>query len=217
MDFIFDPSLVLYLPLYEVGGGSIRSRDKHGRLCAVTGAVWTPGGRDFDGSDDLINCGTDSSMIFTSQFTLEAWVKADDVAQGTQGVLTRRVGLYDGYQLNITTDGSSVWVSDGATWKSASSGSIIGVNNWVHLVGTFDNSLASANLEIFVNGELKGTTDTTLTISCTAGSPVKIGTTYTGGASYSLEGIVAEARIYSRPLSPLEIQRNYLATKWRYR
>ena len=217
MDFIFDSSLVLYLPLHQLDGTSFMSKDAYGHLCTVTGATWRLNVRYFVGTDDLINCGTDSRMILTNKFALEAWVKADEVAQGTQGVLTRRVLVYDGYQLNITTDNASVWVSNGSTWKNAASGSVISVGEWYHLVGTFDNSLASGNLRIYVNGILKGSTDTTITISCTSSSPVKVGTTYTGGIYYTLEGFVGETRIYSRPLTPQEIQHNYLATKWRYR
>jgi len=50
-DFIFDPSLVLYLPLYQLDGWAFMSRDAYGHLCSVTGAKWTPQGRDLDEQD----------------------------------------------------------------------------------------------------------------------------------------------------------------------
>ena len=54
MNFIFDPSLVLYLPLHQRDGSSFMSKDAYGHVCTVTGAVWTPEGRLFDGVDDYI-------------------------------------------------------------------------------------------------------------------------------------------------------------------
>ena len=55
MDFIFDPSLVLYLPLGQLDGTSFVSQDAYGHLCTVTGTVWGSRGRYFDGADDLVN------------------------------------------------------------------------------------------------------------------------------------------------------------------
>lgn len=49
-----DPTLVLYLPFHQLDGTSFMSKDKHGHLCSVTGALWTPRGRSFDGVDDQI-------------------------------------------------------------------------------------------------------------------------------------------------------------------
>ena len=63
MDFIFDPSLVLYLPLYQPDGASFASRDAYGHLCTVTGALWTPQGRTFDGADDIIDLGNNVQTV----------------------------------------------------------------------------------------------------------------------------------------------------------
>ncbi|MDO8687497.1 MAG: hypothetical protein Q7K41_02790, partial [Dehalococcoidales bacterium] len=81
MDFIFDPSLVLYLPLYEPDSSSLMSKDAYGHLAAVTGATWGTLGRTFDGSDDQIDCGNASSLVTafggdtTGSYTYLWWQK----------------------------------------------------------------------------------------------------------------------------------------------
>jgi len=60
MNFVFDPSLELYLPLYELDGSSFMSKDACGHICLVTGALWGSQGRTFDGGDDYIDITTTS-------------------------------------------------------------------------------------------------------------------------------------------------------------
>ena len=75
MDFIFDPSLALYLPLYELDGASFMSKDAYGHSCTAIGALWRPNGRWLDGINDYINCGADTSFDISGTMTLEVWMK----------------------------------------------------------------------------------------------------------------------------------------------
>ena len=68
--FISDPSLVLYLPLYQLDGTAITSKDAYGHLCSVTGVTWRPDGRCFDGVDDEIDCGNGSSIQIGGAITI---------------------------------------------------------------------------------------------------------------------------------------------------
>jgi hypothetical protein len=81
-----------------------------------------------------------------------------------------------------------------------------------HLVGVRDISAGRAYC--YADGALGTGGD----VADTAGSvtntdSVKIG----GGETETWLGVIGEVRVYNRALSPLEIQHNYLATKWRYR
>ena len=83
MNFVFDPSLVLYLPLYEMDGASFASRDAYGHRCTVTGALWRPNGRYFDAVNDGINCGTGSNLNLGNtmdKYTMTAWIKTSYAA-----------------------------------------------------------------------------------------------------------------------------------------
>lgn len=213
-DFIFDPSLVLYLPLYEVDGASIRSRDAYGHLATVTGALWTPGGRNFDGIDDDINLGTTAILCPASALTLECWFKPDQVA--TYGRLVDRFPTsangYKGYSLyHGASFGFQVYIGSALAELSGFS-SIVSANNWHHVVATYDGSY----MRIFLNGELASTPlAKTGSIVYYESTDFKIGHT-TVVSSQRFDGLIGEVRVYSRALTASEIQRNYLVTRWRY-
>jgi hypothetical protein len=69
-----DPDLVLYLPLWsaDLKGDSFYSKDSYAHLCTVTGALWTPQGRHFDGVDDKIAVPYHSVFQITAEVTVEA-------------------------------------------------------------------------------------------------------------------------------------------------
>ena len=212
MDFIYDPSLVLYLPLYELDGASFMSKDKHGHLCTVTGAVWRPNGHYFDGTDDYINCGAPSVLDFTSQdFTVEAWLKRV-VAQNSDIYCH---GLYsaDGYRLFLSSAGSLQLNTNqsGAHQDSISADGEITNDVWFHIVAT---RLGTTG-KVYKNG-----TDITSTGASHIDPTTSSRNVYIG--QYDLDsqrfgGYIGEVRVYNRALTPTEIQYNYLATKWRYR
>jgi len=212
MDFIFDPSLVLYLPLYELDGTSFMSEDKHGHLCTVTGALWRPNGHYFDGTDDIITCGNNAALDLTSEGTIEWWAKWDGEtnkffdlvkgASGTEALNNYFVGGLGGYRAGIGNGSTrNQIIADASTILNGT---------FQHWVFRWDGSY----LKLFADCiEVKSGSQT---INGVAVSDIlKIG--HTEPQATRFNGIGGELRIYSRALTPLEIQRNYLATKWRYR
>ena len=211
-DFIFDPSLVLYLPLHRLDGASFMSRDAYGHLCTVTGALWRPYGRYFDGSDDVIKCGANTALDIVTAGTLEAWVNVTTFGDN-EGVTAK--GTTNGYWgLKSHSAGAFRFrVNDGVNnFRAIASGN--STDTWYHLVGVGDGRGATS-LRIYVNTALKQSADIS-----TLGSLVDntknlwIGEEERNAAFF--HGLIGEVRIYNRALTPLEIQRNYLATKWRY-
>lgn len=189
-DWVLDPSLVLYLPLHQLDGSSFMSKDKHGHLCAVTGALWRPNGHYFDGSDDYIDCGDSSALTITSG-TIEVWAYRQNKAGGNNHWL---VAGYNG-------GGGYVYWTGGADTLAASAGTI-------HVNG---NGASSATEERWQHIAVSGIALTAITNS------LKVGTRHILLAGNYFEGYIGEVRIYNRALTPLEIQHNYQATKWRYR
>jgi len=212
MDFVFDPSLVLYLPLYDSDGASFMSKDKHGHLCTVTGATWRPQGREFNGTSDLITLPIAVNQDGAIALTCEMWVK---------------VGTWTGWRVFISSTSNS---SAGQGWgiirpnsdlidfqvrgKSATY-SWAGDTDWHHIVGTW--SLAESIFQLYLDGSPVGSNDGLPSAALTAsGLNLYLGRWgYSASGYYS--GIISEVRIYNRALTPQEIQHNYLATKWRYR
>jgi len=214
-DFIFDPSLVLYLPLYELDGKSFMSRDAYGHLCTVTGALWRPNGRYFDGSDDFISCPDAPSLDYTAN-TIEIW--ANIPAQTHSGSqinigLAKTASYLTGicYRTHATVPTVVGWyfLADTENDAKYSFHRFDGDDSWHHIVGVFNGVRTS----IYFDSILKdsATEDDTWTPN---NETLKI----MGGVDGRyINGLLGEARIYNRALTPLEIQHNYLATKWRYR
>ena len=214
MDFVCDPNLVLYLPLSEVDGAAFASRDAYGHLCAVTGALWTPQGRSFDGVDDFITPPTSVPACLkpTTALTFEAFLKITSSA-GFQYIGAYRLGgirFYlaggnPGIELYTSTPGDH-----GCVWASS-----IADGSWHHFLAAYDTSLSTQNLNLYIDTVLRATSNWT--------EPVNYGTGYWAigrcgnDSSGYFSGLLGEVRLYSRALTPLEAMHNYLATKWRYK
>lgn len=216
--FIFDPSLVLYLPLYELDGNSFMSKDARGHLCTVTGARWELPGRLLDGVDDQINIGDPASLNITDNIAVEAWVKTNfDWGTGySYGYILSKAN----YNLYAQKDGPTnrlrFEIVDGGTDYSAYTLSALSAaitNTYTHIVGVYDG----ATVQIFVNGSNANTTPAAHVgdIDDASGNNLRVGVD--AAQVRFLKGYAGEIRIYNRALTQLEIQHNYLATKWRYR
>lgn len=210
MNFIFDPSLVLYLPLHELAGSSFKSRDACGHLGTVTGALWRPNGRSFDGMDDYIACGG-STDLQHAKISAEAWVYLDTGITGhevffgnTAANLQTGWGCY--YYISSLNFYVQVYNNPNAYY------SIPLDNAWHHFVGTYDGS----TLRSYVDGAEGVSKFYATGINYTGTNGTVIGSPVRGSSSYGWTSKVGEVRLYSRVLSPLEIQRSYLNTKWRY-
>ena len=207
-----DPSCVLYLPLHRLDGASFMSKDAYGHLCTVTGAIWAPRGRDFDGSDDNIDCGNDASLNFgVDDFSIEFWIKTTTPNKLIGGK----------YQ-----DGDNRWyiqtTANGMLFMFCEAGGVIYVlditgltditdGEWHHIVIVGDRGNRGW---IYLDGQ----DDTSATQTCLANDMDNTGNFFIGSymSSY-FPGTIGGVRVYNRALTPIEIQRNYLATKGRYR
>ena len=213
MDFIFDPSLVLYVPLSELDGASFASRDAYGHLCTVSGALWRPNGHYFDGSDDKMTLPHHNAFTFDDGITIITWAKRDATGARHSLVVKREGGASPNcfYLHVLDTDElefSFVGVTAGAFVTSIKSATSIDTE-WHFLAATHDNK----NMVLYIENTIDKTQAETDTIDSTGTRDIRIGSFST----YWMEGLMGDIAIYSRALTPIEIQHNYLATKWRYR
>ncbi|GAG21031.1 unnamed protein product, partial [marine sediment metagenome] len=161
---------------------------------------WQPKGRYFDGTDDYIVL---PANWMPSTGTIEMWVKFDlALSHHLFSSDDNEVSIYNSAGTNILFyyDGAAriTSVPDWAT------------NTFVHLVITYARNTTGY---IYTNGTELGNgaiPDTAVTNVAT-----RLGESSSGANDYT--GTMGEVRIYNRALTPLEIQHNYLATKWRYR
>ncbi len=93
---------VLYLPRLEGGGPTAIDYSGQGNDGTITGATWIrlPSGLwylDFDGTDDKVVCGTDSSMNPANNLTVKVWVNPTNFTDDDRAIFNR----------DNTTDGRS--------------------------------------------------------------------------------------------------------------
>jgi hypothetical protein len=215
VNFILDPSLVLYLPLYELNGASFVSKDAYGHLCTVTGALWRLQGRYFDGSDDRIEA--DEQLVSAYPFTLCGWIKADSsntTANNTLLCLADKDDSARYYNIGVLlTSGKAYIFARNSTAVQLKEGTTDCFDAWYFITGVF----TSATLrDIYVNETNEGTGATSVTYS-TEVDRLSVGRMGDSTPSDYAKGLIGEVLVYNRALTPLEIQHNYLATKWRYR
>lgn len=148
----------------------------------------------FDGVDDYIDVGSDRSLSFARNFSIEAWVWP--AAEKEQWIVAKQgsyaLGLVDGNPVFTTFEGQRYQMED-VTIPTAT---------WTHLAVVLDRR---NTLSVYVNGELADTYE-----GATAARPsqatVKIGVLDPESESGFWEGLLAEVRIWNTTLLPAEIQ-----------
>jgi hypothetical protein len=213
MDLNLDPSLVLYLPLYKLDSASFISRDAYGHPAVDTGTLWTPQGRSFDGIDDLIDCGG-SPAFDSQQYTLTCWFKTTASSPGTDIGhrlinIARAAGGESKIALRLKNNVADLfWITPATLIDSVSTGVTVNNGQWHHLAGTTDGAIFT----VYLDGDHKASKSSSLHTNFYC---LSIGSVHTGTGAYN--GTIGEVRVYDRVLTAPEIQRDYLATKWKYR
>ena len=160
----------------------------------------------FGGTDDYINCGNQSSLSFTSNFSVCAWMKSSN--QNSYAVAVAKSDS-NGYSMQMRAAGDqfNFNINDGS-WKNANySLSPIDNGNWYYVVGTHNGS----TIKIYVNA-IKGT-DGSAGSATTNSRPFFIGAEHTG---QHFRGNIGPVHVYNRVLSASEVLHNYNALRGRF-
>ncbi len=211
MEFLFDPSLVLYLPLYQLDAASFSSRDVYGHLCTRNGALWRTDGHYFDGVDDALSCPDHSALNMTGAITIEVWAKPVGDSEDYGRYICKMNQYYLGQEAGDETNVRWELFLPGSSVLNSGTG-IVRAEMFNHIAGTYDRY--SQKRALFVDSKEVASDSRSASIN-TDSNLLRIGEVAAGAQNF--RGIIGEIRIYSRALSPVEVQHNYLATKWRYR
>lgn len=162
------------------------------------------GSLSFDGTDDYIDLGNDSSIRdFTDQISVSAWAKYNAYGGGGQSYSVIAVKgspwtfLLENYASKIRFR-----VTVGGLDRNAADSEIHELNRWYHFVGTYDG----ANIKIYKDGELVGTTPITGNLAVNDVT-AKIGTYQ--GTNYNFNGQIDDVRIYNYALTQEQIKLLY--------
>ena len=211
LDFIFDPSLVLYLPLHQLDGASFMSKDAYGHLGTVTGALWTPRGRSFDGTDDGMTVPHCDSLSIGGALSVITWIKTTH-ANAHQNIIIKNQdtnGNHINYQLGIWDDNKPLFrIGVTSAEVKLFADDAISTDVWYFIAGVYD----LINMVLHVDSTSKSVAETRRPYQNT--ELLSIGKWKT--TIWPFKGLTGEVMVYNRALTPLEVQHNYLATKWRY-
>lgn len=163
---------------------------------------------EFDGVDDAISVPYTSTMDLPT-FTVGAWVQPRDVITSHAQMLINKGRNYKLYispgGMTVTLEAVLYYQDHGCPHESTrvNSTAPLLMNQWNHVVGTFDGKA----LKIYVNGYEQGSTTTTNTpAACTSSDSLEIG----GGGSQAFHGRLDEITLYNRALTASEVRDLFL-------
>lgn len=168
----------------------------------------------FNGTDDYVNCGNDSSLNITDAITISHWFNPASIPFATNRILAKWSfsGVSDrSYQItfngnkNIAFDISN----DGTNFKS-SGDYTLDINNWYHIIAVFK---PSTYIRIYIDGQLCVENILAIPPIIHGGNgSVFVGATDSDGAGTPLRffhGHISDVRIYNRALSQQEVTALY--------
>ena len=116
-------------------------------------------GGNFDGVDDVVNCGSGASLDNMTAITVSAWIYLDTVSQGTYPrIVAKETTAGAGwrfYALNDATPAKTIaFAYDYATTDVERVGvaNAISTTTWTHILATWDGSSTATNIHLYVNG-----------------------------------------------------------------
>ncbi len=184
----------------STAGDTISSNDG-----SITGSTWTTGkvsnALSFDGSNDYVDLGNDTSLQITGDITIMAWIKTEDLATYRPIVDDNGGDNFTSYSLWVNDAGKLIWWSDGSGWK-ASNGSVED-DSWHHVAVT----LSGTTLKFYIDGEEDANSYTVS--SLTATSDRKTIGLRSDVQSYLFNGEIDEVAIYDDNLTANQIEDAY--------
>ncbi len=198
-----------------IEGNKTPDRSGYGNDGTIYGAVQAqgvevPGGGtggmalSFDGIDNYVDCGTDSTLDITDGLTVGAWIK--QISRNNWRTILSKgqspVFSVHNYILSIELNGS---IRLKGTFGALDSGSgFLELNTWHYVVGVADGT----NLKIYVDGKQIALGGQSSLPTATPDKKCLIGA-YSLTDSDKFHGLIDDVRIYSQALSAAQIQKLY--------
>ncbi len=214
--------MVLNMP-FERSNSTLRTRDyspygnnaseQNGVAWNATGGPQGDGSFYFDGTNDYIYVGTQSSLKDHQNLTIEAWLKP--LAPTAQGAVIANIGSYHasgGYQMVVGGSMNLGALFRDSTYNDRSTASTVPLASdvWQHVAAVFAQEGSNTRITLYINGTYDKDQLFTGTINYDNVDAVRIGTNYDGkakGGSFDREykGSIGAIRVYNRSLTPEQI------------
>jgi len=169
----------------------------------------------FDGSNDYVEVIPSGISSFATQtWTVDAWIKLDDIGVDNTIFSYDYKDHTDGYySTHMRTTSSNKlfigWNSNGTYTPLATAAGQFTTNAWYNVVGVY----ASGRQELYINGNLITSSTVTGTINYYSQE------VWVGRANYAssyFNGNISSVKHYSKALTSAELTQNYNALKSRF-
>ena len=180
-------------------------RNNNGTLFNNTG--WSSNGWfTFDGTDDYINCGNNSSLAIVGDITIYALVYFNSFG-GYNGIVGKTSAnsvpaSFDYYTTPNNPTSLSFLRGNGSSFTTVTSNQNISLNRWHQIAVTMNGT----NVTHYLNGTSNGTGILSTTVGDN-GDPLFIGNR--GDFFTDMNGNISSVQIYSRALSTSDVKQNY--------
>ena len=158
----------------------------------------------FDGSNDSLEGSANSSINFSGNLSVSAWVRQDTLAHGGI-VAVGDDGVFPGmFHVHTSTNKLQFYDSNANLTKTSF---LPTVNQWVHILVSVQSGVASGSV-VYINGSVDKTITTAQTITADTGT-VKV---FIGKKSYNsthVNGFIDEVAIFNSALSATDAANIY--------
>lgn len=219
--------LVGYWKLDETSGGTIKDYGSSGNDAAwydnvnnnvSEEAEFGQVGRalHFDGNDDYVEI-ADQPELNPADWTIAAWFNVDQFSGGSEGyavIQKRDNGINMDYWMDVNEPEESfrcMYTGSSTSVLAESPSSLVTAGEWHHGACVYNS--AANTLSAYYDGQLvAGPVANGGTTPPDTSAPVLFGRRDSSGGDHDMDGLIDDARIYNRALSPFEIHDLYLAT-----
>jgi len=204
-DVFKDRSLVGY---WHFNGTAMDSWKNENDGTFEGGAHAENGVLELDGVGDYVDCGNDSSLSLTNNFSISAWIYITDTSPGLL-ICKGNVGAYSagGAYSILCIPGNGVvrfYVRNSNDTDFKYPFAAVPLNQWTHVVGTFSDG----DIRIYKNGDFADDDTLGTTTIHSNDGPLGIGAEGDGGGLL-WEGLIDDLMIFDRVLEDWEIRQLY--------
>jgi hypothetical protein len=173
----------------------------------------------FDGTDDYVTMGSQSTLNFASSFSTSAWIKTSTT--GTRMYILSKgnaAGSNFGYDLEVglnaigtcTANNRALFIlynTSNGSYISACGNTTITDGSWHHVMGVWD--APSTTIYIYIDGKLQGSTTSSAGGTQVTASTAAFEVGRRGDATGYFNGQIDDVRIYNYALSATQVKNVY--------